>query len=257
MLRKYAGALLALNLSLLAISLTGCFSSNPKDIEAFLKPHEVDVSTETYILQPPDELEILCSRVPEINLQRQRIRPDGKISFEALGEVTAAGKTPEEVADILEQKAKELYQLEEENAIDVRITAYRSKSYYVLGQVYLPGPKDYTGRDTVLSALAEAKLNPMAWDKRIQVIRPSADPNVKPKIFEINFDRLQAHGDASKNVLLQEGDIIYVPPTVLAAIAMKIEEVIRPIARAFSGIYIVQSPTYGHRYVGGGYGRGY
>ena len=80
----------------------------------------------------------------------------------------------------------------------------------------------------------------MAWIERIQVIRPSSDKNVKPKVFEVNFDRLMAHGDTSKNVLLQEGDIIYVPPTVLGWMALKIEEAIRPIARAFSGIYTVR-----------------
>ena len=37
----------------------------------------------------------------------------------------------------------------------------------------------------------------------------------------------------------QEGDIIYVTPTVLAAVAMKVEEFLRPIARAFSGYYIM------------------
>jgi len=79
----------------------------------------------------------------------------------------------------------------------------------------------------------------LAWVDRIQVIRPSGNKDVKPKIFEFNFDRAAAHGDASKNVLLQEGDIIYVPPTVLAAAAMKIEEFIRPTARAFSGYYIM------------------
>jgi hypothetical protein len=57
-------------------------------------------------------------------------------------------------------------------------------------------------------------------------------------------------------VLLQEGDVIYVPPTVLAAIAMKIEEVIRPIARAFSGANIVQSGG-NSQYVGGYGNRGY
>ena len=83
----------------------------------------------------------------------------------------------------------------------------------------------------------------MAWVQRIQVIRPSPDENVKAKIFEVNFDRLAAHGEASGNVLLQEGDAIYVPPTVLAAAAMKIEEFIRPIARAFSGYYIMGGGT--------------
>lgn len=84
----------------------------------------------------------------------------------------------------------------------------------------------------------------LAWLERIQVVRPSSDPDVPPKIFEVNFDRMSAHGDATKDVLLQPGDIIYVPPTVLAAAAMKIEEFIRPIARAFSGYYIMTPGAY-------------
>lgn len=242
-------------LTLIMISLTGCFSSNPKDIEAFLKPHEVDVTAEIYALQPPDEIEIHCSRVPEIDLQRQRIRPDGKVSFEALGEIEVAGKTPEEVANVLEQKVAELYTLAGESPIDVRVIVYRSKWFYVLGQVYTPGPKVYTGRDTVLSAVTAAQPNPMAWEQRIQVIRPSADKNIRPKIFEVNLDRMIIYGDTSKDVLLQEGDIIYVPPTVFAAMAMTLEELIRPIARAFSGVYIVQQGPIGTGpyYRGGGY----
>jgi polysaccharide export outer membrane protein len=227
-------------LSLIAINLTGCFSSNPRDIDAFLKPYQVDVTAKRYVLQPPDEIEIYCSKVPEVHLQRQRIRPDGKVSFEALGEIEVAGKTPEEVANVLAQKVAQLYTLGGDNSITVRIVAYFSKVYYVLGQVDRPGPRDYTGRDTVLTALALAQPNPMAWEERVQVVRPSRDESIRPKIFEVNFDRMIAHGDISKDVLLQEGDIIYVPPTVFAAIAMKIEEVIRPIARAFFGSYIVQ-----------------
>ena len=240
---------------LILLCLAGCFSSRPEDIEAFFKPYQVQVTADKYVLQPPDEIEIHCARVPEIHGQRQRIRPDGKVSFEAIGEVEAAGKTPAEVAALLKQKAAQLYTLPGENPIDVRIAVYLSKVYYVLGEVYSPGPKVYTGRDTVLSALAQSQPNPMAWEERVQVIRPSADENVRPKIFEVNFDRMIAHGDTTKNVLLLEGDIIYVPPTVLAAVAMRIEEVIRPIARAFSGYYIVSGGGYGGGY--GGYGGGY
>ena len=106
------------------VSLTGCFSSNPKDIQAFVRPAQVSVTTESYILQPPDEIEVHCSKVPEINLQRQRIRPDGKISFEALGEFEAAGKTPEELANELQQKVMQLYTLTGDKPIDVRRIAY-------------------------------------------------------------------------------------------------------------------------------------
>jgi len=213
----------------------------------------VAVSTKHYILQPPDEVEIHCSKVPEVNLQRQRIRPDGKISFEGLGDIEAAGKTIEQVTNSLQTRVSELYKLVGNDPLDIRVVAFRSKSFYVLGQVYMPGPKDYTGRDTVLYAVSEARPNPMAWKQRIQVIRPSRDKSTKPKIFEVNYNKLVVHGDASKDVLLQEGDIVYVPPTVLAAISMKIEEFIRPLARAFSGAYIMQTGGAGGRYTGGGY----
>jgi len=232
----------AMVLILFMLSLTGCFSSNPEDIVAFAKPFEVDVTSDTYILQPPDEIMVYCAKVPEIHEQRQKIRPDGKVSFEGMGELEAAGKTPQELANDLRVRVLDLYKSDHvvEKAIDLRIFSFQSKVYYVLGQVYEPGPRIYTGRDSVVTAVAIAQPNPMAWIERIQVIRPSTDENVKAKIFEVNFDRLMAHGDVSKNVLLQEGDIIYVPPTILGWMALKIEEVIRPIARAFTGIYTVR-----------------
>ena len=253
---KYTWIISVAILTLIMISQTGCFSSHAKDIEAFLRPDKVDVTAEYYVLQPPDEIEVQCSRVPEIHGQRQRIRPDGKISFETMGEMEVAGRTTEQIANILRGKVLELYKLEGEKPIDIRIVAYQSKVFYVLGQVMSPGPKIYTGRDTALTAIAHARLNPMAWKERIQVIRPSRDKSIKPKIFEVNFKRMVVRGDTSKDVLLQEGDIIYVPPTVLGALALKIEEVIRPIARAFSGAFYVQQPWGTTRgYGGGGYYR--
>ena len=240
-------------LILIMTSLSGCFSSNPKDIRAFLKPYDVNVTAENYILQPPDEIQTLCTKVTGTSVsgihgQRQRIRPDGKISFEDIGDVEAAGKTPEQLAEILRLKLMEYYELTEESPIDVQIVAYQSKVYYVLGQVSAPGPRTYTGRDSFLNAITIAQPNPMAWIERIQGIRPSAHKDTKPEIFEINLDRMIAHGDTSKNVLLQEGDIIYVPPTVLGWMALKIEEFIRPIARAFSGAYIVRRGMDNERY---------
>ena len=243
-------------LSLFIVSLTGCFSSNPKNLKAFLMPGKVDVSTRNYILHPPDEIEIHCISVPEIDMQRQQVRPDGRIGFEAVGEIYAAGKTPAQVANELRTKILELYQVEGDNPIDVRVVAFRSKRIYVFGQVGSPGAQVYSGRDTVLGAIALAgSPTILAWKERIQVIRPSANKNVKAKIYEFNFDRAAAHGDATKDVLLQEGDIIYVPPTILAAAAMLIEEFMRPIARSFSGYYMFGggTDTDAMRYRGVGY----
>lgn len=226
--------------SVAIVLLSGCFTSHPRNIAAFVKPDEVQTTAEEYILMPPDEITIHCSRVPEIDGQSQRIRPDGIISFEALGEIEAAGKTPEEVSRILEDKAASLYNLPGDKPIDVRLIAYQSKRYYVVGQVFRSGPKVFTGRDSVITALTTAQLNPMAWKSRIQVIRPSGRQDTPPKIFEVNYTWMTKHGDLRKNVLLEEGDIIYVPATPLAAVAMAIEQVMRPISRALTGTYMVE-----------------
>ena len=231
---------------LFGISLVaGCFPSNPEDIRAFVKPYEVDVTAENYVFQPPDEVEIHCADVPQIDMQRQRIRPDGKISFEAFGEIEVAGKTPREVAVILEQKVAELYALPGDYPIDVRVGAYASKLYYVVGQVARPGPRTYTGRDTLVTAVIDAYPTPMAWERRVQVVRPSAFEDQKAMIFEVDFIKLVRHGDTTKNVLLEEGDIVFVPPTILASIGLLIEEFISPVARAFYGAYLVQNPPTG------------
>ncbi len=237
--------------------MAGCFPSNPEDIQAFVKPYEVNVTAEGYILQPPDDIEIHCTQVPEVHLQRQRIRPDGKVSFEGIGEVEAAGKTPAQVATILKEKIAQLYSVPGDHPVDVRIAAYGSKVFYVIGQVMRPGPMNYTGRDSVLTAVAATYPNAMAWEERVQVIRPAATEDEVPRIFEANFKDMTERGDTSKNVLLQDGDIVFVPPTVLAAIGMVLEEIITPVARAFYGAYLFQNPpgTYegGYSPVSGSY----
>jgi polysaccharide biosynthesis/export protein len=229
--------------------LGGCFSSNPKDIEAFKKPYEVVVSEDKYILNPADQIVIICPSIPEINnLPQQTIRPDGMVSFPNIGDVLIAGKTPNQASDILKEKFAKLYNMTGEHPIDVRITVYQSSVYYVIGQVDHPGPRLVSGRSTALRALAEANPTILAWYDKIQVIRPSHDTKIRPKIFEIKWDPMTAHGDTSKDVLLEPGDIIFVPPTILAGIAMKIEEFIRPIARAFAGVSMAAPATGGVTY---------
>lgn len=235
--------------------IAGCFASNPEDIQAWVRPYEVNVTAENYMVQPPDEIEIRCTQVAEVHMQRQRIRPDGKISFEVLGEIDAAGKTPTEIAAAVSNRIKELYTLPGDHPVDVRISAYASKVYYVVGQVARPGPRNYTGRDSAIMALASAQPNHMAWEQRVQVIRPATREDEDARIFEINYEKVISRGLAANDVLLEEGDIVYVPPTILASIGMLLEEFISPVARAFYGAYLVQNPPStaegGYRPIGG------
>ena len=133
-------------LSLLAVTLvvfvglSGCYS-NPKNIDAFTRPYQTTVNMEKYLLMPPDEIELFCVKVPEIHEQKQRIRPDGKISFEGLGEISVAGKTPQQATEILREKAAALYSLSGDHPIDLRIAVFQSHYYYVLGEVTDAGPR--------------------------------------------------------------------------------------------------------------------
>ncbi|MBN1788228.1 MAG: polysaccharide biosynthesis/export family protein [Sedimentisphaerales bacterium] len=231
-----------LNVIILSFVLfAGCSSSSKiDDIDAFLKPNDTVVTTEKYFLMPPDEIEIHCLKVPEINLQKQQIRPDGYVTFESLGSVYAAGKTPEQLANDLRMKVIELYALSGDNPIDIQISTYQSNYYYVLGEVEHPGPKLCTGRVPAFTAIASANPTILAWNERIRVIRPSNDVNIKPKVFELDFKKMMTTGDTSRDVLIQQGDIIYVPPTILASIGKTVQEITTPINSTFSTINVIQ-----------------
>ena len=219
-----------------SVILTGCYSGRPEDVKAFLRPDQADVTADTYILHPPDIVTIKSSKIPELARGTsgssqglsQTIRPDGKISVESVGEIMVAGKTPRQVADIIAKKMQELYKLTSDYPVDVQVTN-RSKYYYILGQVQRPGAQIFTGRETTLSAIAKAIPNVRAWEQVIQVIRPSLSLEEGPKIFPLNFERMIEHGDMSGNVLLAEGDVIYVPPTILGSIGLTLEEALGPL----------------------------
>lgn len=218
-----------LTLSIVIILLSGCYNCDNKNVESFKKPHEANVTVEEYQLQPADEITISSTRVPELHLQTQVIRPDGKVSYEIVGDISVAGKTPDEVAKILADKISHIYKMRDEHPIDVQVSGFASKLYYIIGQVRDPGAKIFTGRETTMSAIAKAIPTFSAWEERIRLVRPSTGKDVKGMICKVNFHKMIKYGDMTKNVLLEEGDVIYVPPTILAAIGLTVGELVTPI----------------------------
>lgn len=233
---NYKHILSLLVLSGVVLLSSGC-GPTKNDIDAFLKPYQVNTTSEVYVLQPPDVIKIQSAKIPEIHQLSQQIRPDGKVSFEGLGEIEVAGKTPAEAGVLIRKKAESLYALTGDNPVDVQIETYGSKVFYVLGEVRRPGPQLYTGRNTALNAVATAHPEVTAWIQRIKVTRPSAKEEVEGKSFEIDLMAMMDQGDTSRNVLLEEGDIIYIRPTPLAAVANVLAEFLRPIGLALSPYY--------------------
>jgi protein involved in polysaccharide export with SLBB domain len=167
-----------------------------------------------YRVQPPDVLLIQAPKMSELKEERVTIRPDGKISLNLLGDVMVAGMTPAEISRKLRQLALKYY---EKDAAEVFVTVveFKSKVVYVFGQVSEPGIKPFTGRDTLLDMLGQARLNENAWPQKIVIVRPNEDPNVKQKVT-VDVKTMWQTGDVKDNFMLEEGDVIYVPPSPLA-----------------------------------------
>lgn len=207
----------------------GCAPEH-KDLKVFLKAHEHKVSASSYRVTPPDVVSISAPGCPEVDGDSQTIRVDGMVSLRLLGEVRVVGLTPSEIAAKLEKLLKRFYV---DPKVHVRVGGYNSKRYFVLGQVHSPGPKPYSGRDTLMDAMARAQPTFLAWRSQIKVIRPSPDQREKHTIV-IDIDKMVKGGDMRQNLLLQEGDIVYVPPTPLAWVGLRMRELLYPVGPVIS-----------------------
>ena len=230
---RWAGSFLAAT----ALSLAGCATTH-EQLVGFLRAHEVEVSTGHYVVRPPDSIVIHSPDVPEIDGTSQMLRPDGKVVLRLLGEVDVAGLTTEEIAAKLKTLLVRYYV---EPEVMVEVAGYRSQYYYVFGEVAGAGPRPYTGRDTLLKVLAEAQPTYLAWRSQITVVRPAADGGESRRIT-VNLDRMLKQGDLTEDILLQEGDVIQVPPTPMAWVGHRIRELLYPVGPLMNAYTMPTAP---------------
>lgn len=216
-------------IGLLLAAASGC-APKYEDLKVFVQEHDHDVTATRYRVDPPDIIVIASPNVAEIDGIQQRINIDGKVTLPLLGDVKVSSMTPEEIAARLTEMLKRYYV---DPRVQVRVSKFASKRVYVFGQVSAPGPYSYTGKDSVLNLLSEATPTFLAWNAQIKVIRPSAKEDERHEII-VDVDRMVKSGDLRGNFLLNEGDIIYVPPTPLAWVGLRIRELLYPVDPALS-----------------------
>jgi polysaccharide export outer membrane protein len=212
---------------LIIVLATGC-SSTHEQMVAFLRANDAPVSTGHYTVNPPDTIAFHAPGAGEIDGVVQRVRSDGKVALRLLGEVHVAGLTTQEIAEKIKAQLSRYYI---EPDVVVEVAGFRSQQYFVFGEVYRPGPKPFTGRDTLIKALAAAQPTFLAWRSQIRLVRPDPDTS-ESKVIIIDLDKMVRNGDTEQNVLLQPGDIIEVPPTPLAWIGHRVRELLYPVAPA-------------------------
>ena len=231
------------------LALVGCAPSAPpapaaKVEDVFRRADTAHVSATEYRVAPPDKLVVHAPGVKEWDGFVTQVRPDGFIQLNLIGEVSVAGLTPREIGQALTAAAARYFN----NAtVQVDVSEYNSKFYAVFGTaVANPGRKPYTGRDTVVSAVAAAGFNERSWPQHVRLSRPSHNGG-DGAVVEIDMTRVYLVGDTRQNYLLDEGDILFVPYSPLAAWDEKTRQLFGPLSAGAGTVGAMQGIGAGSR----------
>jgi len=158
-----------------------------------------------YVIGPADSLEINVWKENDLDA-KVPVRPDGKISLPLLGDVTASGFTPTQLAADLSQRLKKYV---DDPRVTVVVTAVNSRRIYIVGEVVHTGAYPLLGNMTVLQALSGAGgFSPFASLKNIYILRNQNGALVK---LPFNYKKVIKGENMQQNVQLRPGDTIVVP----------------------------------------------
>ncbi len=176
-----------------------------------------------YHIAPPDVLQITVRPEPLID-RELTVRPDGRISFDLIGDVEARGRTIEELrADIAVRLKEYIVQPD----VTVQLKSSASRTYFIFGEVARPGAYPIIGDVTAVHALGAAGGETrMALLDSARLVRPSPEGELT---YPIHFAAITEHGYGQTNYLLQPGDVVYVPPNMFARVGYALGVIFFPL----------------------------
>jgi polysaccharide export outer membrane protein len=165
----------------------------------------IDVPPE-FVIGPQDVLGINFWRDADMTGD-VTVRPDGRITLPLLGDVQAAGLTPEALTTVIRNAAVKLIA---DPAITVIVRQINSRKVFITGQVTTPGAHVLTGPLTVMQLISLAGgLTEFAKKKDITVMRTEAGG--KQVVMPFNYTDVAKGKSLSQNVVLRPGDTVVVP----------------------------------------------
>lgn len=162
-----------------------------------------------YLIGPDDVLEISVWKNEDLS-KTVRVRPDGTISLPLIGDINAAGLSPEELQDIIVKKLKK-YQ--NSAVVSVIVGEVNSYKVFVVGEVIRPDTYILRRKTTIIQAIAMAGgFTPFAKKNKIVLIREKGNNSHVKKKIRIYFDDIIDAGEKyDNNLTLMPGDTIFVP----------------------------------------------
>jgi polysaccharide biosynthesis/export protein len=231
--RPTAGLLKAsLGLVLGAALLAGCATTERGDVmsgaaarkdacppAAMLAAQEAEKGN--YVIRPGDELQLDFYLNPEFN-RDVTVRRDGNVSLDLVGSLPAAGLTPEQFADKLDQAY--LHELRNPGAA-VHVKNSPTWRVYVQGQVAHAGAFSLQPGETALQAIAEAGgVTENAGASSTVLIRRDACGD--PHGMKIDL-RAADNGKKVDDVALLPADVLVVPRSPIANVDLFVKQYIQ------------------------------
>jgi polysaccharide export outer membrane protein len=215
-----APALRAIGFAAATVLLAGCSAfggrSGPVTVVTDLPPGATSdqvssdqVSGSQYVIGAGDNLGITVYRAPELSVPGLPVRPDGRISMPLIPDIVAAGKTPTQLGNELQEKLKEYVK---DPIVTVMVTGFIgpfSRQVRVIGEATDPQAIPYRDHMTVLDVMIATKgLTKYASGNSAVIVRRVGD---KRESIHVRLSDLLKDGDIDQNVEMRPGDTLIIP----------------------------------------------
>lgn len=192
---------------LFALLLAGCAATGTDNLPPPVAGHEVLV--DSYKMDVGDQVQISVWNNPDLSVS-EPIRPDGKIAVPLVGDIVAAGKTPEELSADIETGLSNY--IKNPN-VTVILTGLEGHAFLsrirVTGAVETNMSMTYHQGMTVLDAVLDAGSVTMFADSNRTKLHRRTQTGAQT--YDIRLQDILEDGDMTTNVQLLPGDVITVP----------------------------------------------
>jgi len=156
-----------------------------------------------YVMGPGDNIKIILFGNYNDTFSLQITR-EGSIYFPSIGPITVAGLSFDEMKQVLLARISNQFIGAE---IQITMGALRSITIFVLGDAFQPGSYTISALTTLSNALmVSGGVGDIGSLRNIQLKRKGET------ISTFDFYDLLLKGDTSKDLKLQQGDVIFIPP---------------------------------------------
>ncbi|MBW2170012.1 MAG: polysaccharide biosynthesis/export family protein [Deltaproteobacteria bacterium] len=147
------------------------------------------------------------------------VSADGTINAPFIGAIKAEGLTPSQLEKQITEPLATDYFVNPK--VNIYIKEYHSLHYYITGAVEKPGLYEMTTEASLLELIAKAEGVSLERGNVAYIMRSSADEVISGEKVEdlasrkepikVDLQRLLDRGDMSVNLILEPGDVVYIP----------------------------------------------